>query len=582
MAFDGLVISNLISELNQTILNGRIYKIYQPEKEELLLVIKNNKETYRLYLSASASLPLLYLTTTRNANPLNAPNFCMLLRKHLNNSRITKIYQPGFERIMVMELEHLNELGDLCTKQLVIELMGKHSNIIFVDSDQQIIDSIKHVNAAMSSVRTVLPGNSYEFPPNQDKLNPLTLTLAQYESVIAPKPLPVKKALYTSLTGISPFVAEELCYRSHLDSSQSMQALNDSDHAALFGTILKLAQEIETEHFKPNIIYENGEPKEFSSIPMTLYEEANRVAYPSISTVLETYYSEKNVVTKIRQKSSDLRKVISNAIERTSKKYDLQLKQLEDTNKRDKYRIYGELITTYGYSLEDGISSFKALNYYTNEEIEIPLDATISPMENAKKYFDKYNKLKRTYEALSTLTLESKAELMHLQSIATSLDMAMTEDDLVAIRTELMEYGYLKKRQLSKNKKQKIVNKPLHFISSDGYHIYVGKNNLQNEELTFKFANGDDWWFHAKGIPGSHVIVKRGPNDVIPDSTFEEASKLAGYFSQRRKEPKVEVDYTQRKNLKKPTGAKPGFVIYHTNYSMTIEPIISSITECEE
>ena len=304
--------------------------------------------------------------------------------------------------------------------------------------------------------------------------------------------------------------------------------------------------------------------------------------------MLETYYAEKNASSRMHQKSADLRKLVANAIERSTKKYDLQLKQLKDTDKRDKYKVYGELITAFGYGLEQGAKELMAQNYYNNnEEIRIPLDPLLSPMENAKRYFEKYNKLKRTYEALSSLIKETKDEIEHLESIRTSLEIATNEHDLTQLRHELMEYGYIKKRfSLRKGEPKNPVgknakSKPLHFISSDGYHIYVGKNNYQNEELTFKLADGNDWWFHAKNLPGSHVIVKSGSNE-LPDRTFEEAARLAAYYSGARDADKVEIDYTERKNIKKPSGKAPGFVIYSTNYSMVADTNISGIKRIED
>lgn len=305
--------------------------------------------------------------------------------------------------------------------------------------------------------------------------------------------------------------------------------------------------------------------------------------YTSISMVLEEYYSMKDVVTRIRQKSSELRRVVSTAIDRTRKKYDLQLKQLKDTQKRDKYKIYGELITTYGYQLTPGAKSLTCDNYYTNEEITIPLDDTLTPLENAKKYFDRYAKLKRTFEALSIQTKESQDELLHLESISSALDIALKEQDLAQIKKELTDYGYIKKHGPAQKggKQKKIASEPFHYVSSDGFHMYVGKNNFQNEELTFKFAAGNDWWFHAKGMAGSHVIVKTEGLDEtqLPDRLFEEAGMLAGYYSKGRNMDKVDIDYIQKKHVKKPSGGKPGFVIYHTNYSLTIKPDIRNLKE---
>ena len=316
-------------------------------------------------------------------------------------------------------------------------------------------------------------------------------------------------------------------------------------------------------------------PIEYASVPLSCYDSKGycREAYDSISALLENYYASRDTITRIRQKSSDLRRIVQTVLERSCKKYDLQLKQLKDTEKREKYRIYGELLNTYGYELKGGEKSFKCINYYDNKEITIPLDPTMTAQENAKRYFDKYNKQKRTYEAVTEQLAQTKAEIAHLESISTSMDIARLEEDLVQIKEELTEYGYIK-RHYTGGKKVKITSRPFHYLSSDGFHIYVGKNNYQNEELDFKFANGGDWWFHAKGIPGSHVIVKTEGKE-LPDRVFEEAGALAAYYSKGRGNEKVEVDYIQRKNLKKVPGAAPGFVVYHTNYSLMAVPGIT-------
>ena len=579
MAFDGITIANIVTELNQTITGGKINKIAQPENDELIITIKNQRKQYRLFLSASASLPLIYLTETNKPSPLTAPNFCMLLRKHIGSGKIIAIEQPGMERIIRFTIEHLNELGDLCTKYLIVEIMGKHSNIIFCNEEDQIIDSIKHVSAHMISVREVLPGRPYFIPETQSKLNPFVLTEEIFQEKIFPRPVNVAKAIYTSITGISPLMAEEVCYRAGIDGGIPTDGLEDVERVHLAHTFLRMVDDIRDGHFEPNIIYKGKEPVEFACFPLSQYQDYRAVSYPSIFPVLETYYAEKNIVTKMRQKTVDLRKIVQNALERNVKKYQLQQKQLKDTEKKEKYRVWGELLNTYGYEVEPGAKSMEALNYYTNEMIQIPLDETMTPQENAKKYFDKYSKLKRTKEALDTLLQETGDEIKHLESIAASLDIASSEEDLVQIKEEMMEYGYVKRKNTG-GKKVKVTSRPYHYISSDGYDIYVGKNNFQNDELSFKFASGNDWWFHAKGQPGSHVIVK-SKNEELPDRTFEEAGKLAAYYSKGRQAPKVEIDYTQKKNLRKPTGGKPGFVVYYTNYSLLIEPDITGLQQIQ-
>lgn len=579
MAFDGITIANIIKELNNNLMGGRIYKIAQPENDELLLTIKVNGGQKRLFISAGASLPLIYLTDSNKPSPMTAPGFCMLLRKHIQNGRITRIDQPGLERIVRIEIEHLNELGDVCTKKLMIEIMGKHSNIIFTNEEDMIIDSIKHISGMVSSVREVLPGRPYFIPQTQEKKDPLTATADDFIAALRAKNMPVYKAVYNSYTGFSPVISQELCFRAHIDGDYSTAALTEEDCRKLFTCFTEITDSIKNGRFIPNIVYEYDRPVEFASLPLTMYREDERRNYDSVSTVLEQYYAQRNAVTRIRQKSVDLRKIVQTALERNVKKYDLQLRQMQDTEKKDKYKVYGELLNTYGYNIAPGSKSLTAPNYYTGEEITIPLDPTLTPSENAKKYFDKYNKLKRTYEALSELTLEVKSEIEHLESVSTALDIALAEEDLVQIKEELIESGYIRRK--GGQKKAKITSRPFHYLSSDGYHMYVGKNNYQNEELTFKFASGNDWWFHAKGIPGSHVIVKTG-GDELPDRTFEEAAKLAAYYSKAKGQDKIEIDYTEKKNVKKPGGGKPGFVVYYTNYSMVIDSDISALTSVSE
>ena len=580
MAFDGITIAAMVKELNTSLKGGRINKIAQPESDELLITVRGQDGQKRLLLSASPSLPLLYFTSKNRISPLTAPNFCMLLRKHIGSARITDITQPGMERVVQFHLEHLNELGDVCHKILIMELMGKHSNLIFCDDKGMILDSIKHVSSNMSSVREVLPGREYFIPKTQDKLDPLTITEEEFISDICPKPLPAAKAIYSSLTGISPVMAQEICFRASIDGNDSMQSLNVAARTHLYHTFARIMDQVKEGSFTPNIIFRGDEPVEYGVLDFQQYgPEYHSVSFDSVSQMLETYYASRDLITRIRQKSADLRRIVQTALERNRKKLMLQQKQMKDTEKKDKYKIYGELINTYGYGLEEGVKSFKALNYYTNEEITIPLDPQLTPQENSKKYFDRYQKLKRTQEALEEQIKETTEEIQHLESISNALDIAREESDLSQIKEELTEFGYIKKHYTSKKgAKMQTKSKPFHYISSDGYDIYVGKNNYQNDELTFKFASGNDWWFHAKKMPGSHVVVKT-KDGTLPDRTFEEAGSLAAYYSQGRTAPKVEIDYLQKKNVKKPAGAKPGFVVYYTNYSLMAVPDISSLSE---
>lgn len=586
MAFDGITTAAVADEIKRRALNGRIYKIAQPENDEILLTIKTGEgTTERLFISVSASLPFVYFTDQNKKSPDKAPNFCMVLRKHMQNGRITSVLQPGLERVIKIGVEHRDEMGDMKEKFLCIELMGKYSNIIFIDEDNKVIDSIKHISESVSSVRTVLPGRDYFIPETRGKKDPLKVAgSSDFMSTIRKTAMPVYKALYSNYTGISPVEGSELCFRAGIDGTMSTASVSDSEAEKLYSCFSELTDDINNARFMPEIIYDqNKVPVDFAAVHLSQYEDMNTLRLDSVSQVLERFYAEKNRSERIRQRSADTRKIVSNIIERDAKKYDIQLKQLESTKKKDKYRVYGELINTYGYSCAEGDKSLTCTNYYDNEEITIPLDPDKTALENAQKYFDRYQKLKRTEEAVTGQLKETKADMDHLLSVQASLDMIENEADLNEIRRELMEAGYIRGKGLSKGKKKEEAGKPLHFISSDGYDLYVGKNNFQNDYLTFKLATGNDWWFHSKKFPGSHVILKvgRGDPDKVPDRAFNEAGALAAYFSKGRGQSKVEIDYVLKKEVKKPAGSKPGFVVYYTNYSMAIEPGIEGLTEAE-
>jgi len=576
MSLDGFTMRSIVDELNEQLLNGKINKIVQPEKEELLITINTTEGNKRLLISANASLPFLFITPDNKTAPITAPGFCMLLRKHIGAGRIISIEQVGFERVVRFKIQHLNEMGDITFKNLYIEIMGKHSNIIFCDENDKILDSIKHVPASVSSIREVLPGREYFIPVQEGKINPDTISEDYFKETILKKPTSISKALVSSIIGMSPVIANEICHISNLDSDVACASLFDEHKDVVYKAFNTIMSKIDNKQYTPCIILSHkGEPVEFAPFHLSMYDDLNTKDFNSISDVLIDYYAKRNQFTNMRQKSFDLRKIITNHIERCSKKLDLQLKQLKDTDKREKYKIYGELLHTYGYSANEGDKSITVINYYDGKELTIPLDPELSPSENAKKYFDKYSKLKRTAEALDIYIQQSETELELLKSIEASINIAETESDLNEIRRELSDHGFIKKH--SSNKKEKFQkSKPLHFVDDNGFDIYVGKNNYQNDELTFKFATGNDWWFHTKKIHGSHVIVKAN-NQELPDSTFEYAAALAAYYSSGRDSDKVEIDYLQKKNVKKPANAAAGFVVYYTNFSMMASPSLEHV-----
>ncbi len=597
MAFDGITIRALTNELNTLLSTCRIVKIAQTEKDELMLTIKGNSSQYRLLISANASLPLIYLTSANKPAPLTAPNYCMLLRKHIGNGRILSVTQRGLERIVDIETESRDEMGDLVKHHLIVELMGKHSNIILLGDNNTIIDSIKRVNASVSSVREVLPGREYFIPNTEDKINLLQDHAQTNEAEIGSDSLPSKeavadkllsmncdicKAIYGAYSGISPQAAMHICAAAGVDANANVRELSEGEMLQISSRFIELLEDIASGNFEPAIIYDNDKPKDFCVI--SGYEsDGGKVKYftkeeceAPISMMLETFYNEKEVSARIRQRSSTLTQIVSTNLSRAKRKAQLQEKQLKDTEKRDKYRIYGELLLTYGYEAGEGARDLTVNNYYDNTQLTIPLDETLSAADNSKKYFEKYNKLKRTYEALTEQITQTMNEIEHLESIAVALDIARGEEDLAQIREELVASGYMKTGE--SRKKTAVRSKPLCYISSDGFRMYVGKNNIQNEELSFKVAEKDDWWFHSKKFPGSHVIVKCEGKE-LPDRTFEEAARLAAHYSKGSDQSLVEIDYVQKKHLRKVAGAPLGFVIYHTNYSMSISPDISAIRQ---
>lgn len=576
MALDGIVIAALVKELRDTLLGGHIQKIAMPEKNELLLTVKNHAAQHRLLISCEASLPLLYLQAENKPSPLTAPGFAMLLRKHIGSGKITAVEQLGLERIVRIETTQLNELGDIAPRALYTELMGKYSNIIFTDENDVILDSMRRVPASVSSLREVLPGRPYFVPEKLQKTNPLELSETDFTAALtAQGSLPLDRALSSAFSGISSLIAQEVLFRTSLEPREVFDGLSAEKRNALYSVFSSLMEAVRTERFEPVMYLRDEVPVEFSALPLETLKaeglEARR--YTSVSELLYSYYALRAESSRMRQKSSDLRRLVQNHLERSQRKRILQEKQLADSQKKEKYRVYGDLLNSYAYQIPAGADHYVAENFYDeNRPLRIPLDKNLSPAENAKKYFDRYAKLKRTELAVGAELEKTVQEEAHLSSVLTALELATEESDLAEIREELAAFQYVKRQRAQKGKRpQKIQSHPLHFRSSDGFDIYVGKNNYQNEELTFKVASGSDWWFHAKGMPGSHVIVKANGQE-LPDRCFEEAAALAAYYSKGRDQDKVEIDYLQRRNVKKVNGAPPGFVIYHSNWSMMAKP----------
>ena len=578
MAFDGIVISNIVKELNDTIVGGRIGKVTQPEKDEIILTVRNHRTNYKLLLSSMASMPRLHLTETNKTNPITALNYCMLLRKHLIGGLILSITQPNFERIVVIEIQNLDEMGETCYRKLIIEVMGRHSNIILTDEKDMILDSIKRIGAQVSSVREVFPNRPYVLPPNQGKANPLDIQDFDAFLQIIRGQEALQQALYKNITGFSPQMAEDICFRSGISGSTVVDDLSATQIQAVYDVYALLIQAIEKGDYEPTMVIDDLDHQiAFGAFPIRFYQKETSVPYESISALVEHFYMNNAIQSRISQKSVDLRKLVQTNLERCYKKLNLQLQQLKDTEDRDKYKIVGELIHANLYQIKEGDTEVTVLDYYhENQPRTITLDPRLTPSQNAAKQYEKYNKKKRTLAALSEHIKTTQGEIEHLESVKYALANALKEEDLLEVRQELMETGYLKFRR-SKSKKALQKAEPMHFRSSLGHDIYVGKNNYQNDLLATKLSSGGDWWFHAKDIPGSHVIVKADGQE-LPDEVYEEAAGLAAYYSKDRESPKVSVDYTLKKNLKKPNGSAPGYVIYHTNYSLMVAPSLKGVT----
>lgn len=602
MAFDGTTVAALADEFNRHFSGGHISKIAQPEKDEIILTIKNNipsenengkfrRVTEKVLISADPSLPLCYITDENKLSPVTAPTFCMVLRKYLSGSLIKSVTQPGLERVICFTCEHMNEMGDMCSLKLYAELMGKHSNIILTDENDTITDSIKHISVMTSSVREVLPGRKYFIPNTMDKTDPFTdsskesvINYDTFEEKVLKKPQDCCKAIYTNITGISPLIANELLFRAGLSLKNSTAELDAYERFKIYNEFEKLMKSTGRGDFDSEIILKNSVPDNFAVTPLTMYKnngnEYISKKYNSVSEMINSFYSERQAFARIREKSSNLRHIVSTSLERSRKKLAAQEKQFKSTEKRDRYRHFGELINTYGYGLKGGEKELVCTDYETNKEVHIPLDQTKSISWNAKHYFERYDKLKRTYEALTIQIKETKEEIEHLESVQSALDFTESQEDLDQIRNELVNTGYIHSNKAGKKGRSRSEkSRPLHFISSEGYDIFIGKNNYQNDELTFKKASGNDWWFHAKHAAGSHVILVSKDRDHEPsDKAFEEAAAAAAWFSKLRNNPKAEVDYVMKKEVKKPKASKPGFVVYYTNFSMTISPGINGLT----
>jgi len=570
VAFDGIVLKSLINEFNTKLLDMRIDKIYQPEKDEVVLFLRGYKETYKLFISADSNYPRINLTENSFVNPDKPPLFCMLLRKHISSGKLLSFEQLGSDRIVKIGISSYNEFADAVVKYLIIEIMGRHSNIVLVDEKEVVVDSIKHVDFTVSSKRQLLPGLKYESPPPQEKQDFTNYSEDDLRAdLYGEEDINSDKFMQDFFNGISPIVSREIGYRA-FKSSKNILTKNDIDKKALFyNTAKQMLADINNNIYTPNILFDNENcPKYFSVIDLNQYENLySKKYYDSPSKMVETYYNDLHFSRKMKIRSQELTKHINNQIDKIKKKISIHNDTLLSSEKNEKYRLYGELLSANIYMLNGGENSIKVFDYYNNKDIEIDLKSELTPSKNIDRYYKLYKKGKTAEEMAKSQIEIAKNELYYLESELAFLEKAQTQNDINEIKAELTKEGYFKSNEKNKPRRKEEKINIMTFEGKHGYEILVGKNNRQNDHITFKLSKGNDMWLHVKDYPGSHVLIKN-KGEEIPDEVILEAAEYASVYSKNSND-KVDVDYTKIKFVKKPPGAKPGMVIY-TNYNTVV------------
>lgn len=564
MALDGIYLYSILCELKENFINGKVVKVNQPEKDEINLTIRTIQgKNLKLLISASSVYPKIHITELTKTNPVKAPMFCMVLRKHLLNSKIIGINQLSTDRIVVIDFETVDELGFNSVYKLFVEIMGRHSNITLVrQRDNLVMDSIKHLTLDVNRYRALLPGIEFTYPPESKKLNPFDFTLEAFDNFVKKEKIQKSEKMFSNtFTGVSSTLSKELYF-----SLKDAESIKD-----MYPYLKDLFTRLQNRDFYFAAYSLNKAVKDFYCTKLNYLSELNEKKYNSPSVLVDEFYAEKDKIDRLNNKSSDLQKIIKNNLERCIKKDEIYRNKLSECAEKDKYRICGELLTSNIYMAKKGDKEIEVLDYYSepNKNIRIKLDEHKTPSENIQLYFKKYTKLKKTEENAALQIQNNKEEMEYLQSVLTNLQNSENYMEIEEIKQELMDTGYIKFSKKSKDKKSK-PSKPMHLKSKDGIDLYIGKNNFQNDYLTLKFADKRDIWLHTKNIPGSHVIIKNYGN--IPDTTLEEAASYAAFFSKAKDSSNVAVDYTEVKNVKKPSGAKPGMVIYYTNRTIYINP----------
>lgn len=572
MALDGIVTRAIVHEL-EAYRGARISKIYQPNDHDILFHLRTREGNVKLLLSANPTYPRVHFTDRSFLNPQEAPMFCMLMRKHCESGIIEEISQVGMERIIYLTVRQRDELGDVSTKKIIIELMGRHSNIILTDpSSGTILDGIHHVTPSISSYRIVMPGFAYTEPPQQHKQNPLTADRKEFCAKCSGIEEPIPWIVDT-FSGISPLIAQEMVHRSGTPDIYDLQASEDEVYqrcSALWDAFNSVMEPVQKNEYTP-VTGANAKGKMlFSAVNLTLLK--NEVKhYESMSACMEDYYGEKAERDTVKQKVSDLLRFLQNERSKNIKKLDHLHGDLAEAGDADQYRIYGELLFASLHTIQKGDKTAVLVNFYDEDQkpVTIPLDPLLMPSDNAQRYFKKYNKYKNSLVVIKEQLEKTQEEIRYMDELLQQLSYA-SMSDIAEIREELIQQGYLRDRSKKVKKKKKNDRPTLHvFTSSEGIEIFVGKNNLQNEYLTNRLASSNDTWLHTKDIPGSHVVIR---STEFGDQTLEEAALLAAFYSQAKESSSVPVDYTLIRHVHKPNGAKPGFVIYDHQKTLVITP----------
>lgn len=568
MALDGIYLNSLMRSLGNTLLGSKIDRINQPEKDEIILTLRKDRKNLKLLISSSPRFARIHLTDIVKENPIKAPMYLMVLRKYILGGKIINVTQKNSDRILILEIESQDELGFDSVYSLIIEIMGRHSNITLVrNRDNKVMESIKHITPDINSYRVLYPGVNYVFPPESTKLNPFTCTYDEFNSYISSNDVAFDDKFYsTCFTGVSKLLSQDLYFKITENTPSPTRG-------EIYDNFKNLIDNLD-DYLSFNIYTtKSGLIKDFYSLNLSLLKkDFNAISYDDPNKLMDDFYSKKDKQDRLQNKSTDLQKLIHTNIERCHKKSKILHETLKECNEKEELKIKGDLLTSFIYTIKKGDHDCTLLNFYNeNEEeyIKIKLDQNKTPSQNVQYYYKKYNKLKVSEEYAKLQLSKNEEEVEYLNSVLTNIINVESYDEIDEIKKELIETGYIRFNRHSKNSKKNKTSKPHHFVSSDNIDIYVGKNNLQNDYLSLKFANKNYLWLHAKDIPGSHVIVCAFD---VPDTTLEEAAIIAGYYSKGKNSSKIPIDYTKVKELKKPNGAKPGMVIYHTNKTIIINP----------